>query len=116
MSATVTPAVETSRQCRPMRSRRSNTTLRSRWISCAMTDSATASKLFGSASIIRCRSLSRMVTSTTTCRLLIRSRLSISSSAVTVSTNSVNRMTSARRLSLMLSSASPSVKFVSSAL
>ena len=52
----------------------------------------------GGASTARCSIESRWVTKTTTCRLAMRCMLSISSSAVIVSTKSVNRMTSARRL------------------
>ena len=67
----------------------------------------------GAASTARCRTEPRWVTNTTTCRLATRCMLSISSSAVMVSTKSVNRITSARRLSRALSSARPSVKLVS---
>ena len=79
----------------------------------AMTALATSTTWFGLASTARCRIEPRWVTKTTRWRLATRCMLSISSSAVIVSTKSVNRITSARRFSRAFSSARPSVKLVS---
>ena len=62
MSATDRPRLGTSRQCTPSRSSRSNTMLRSRRKSCAITAWATSANCRGAASTARCSTEPRWVT------------------------------------------------------